>query len=427
MTKSRRFKLPAIGLNPNMPHMSKTAPSAAGAVSLFDTRPFFEKALSFGVQHNLLDLPKLDAIAEEAPRGMVQIARYFGNEFLRPDLELARQRLVNLVSLHLEHASGGDLQAAAELLRDHSFLSRSKAGSEMLKALLVMPRDTHFYLNDDIEERQLNKLLADWSLKSYAQYQAELAVREPAQKVVDAALWLAEQMDMSAHSLHSCERHAEAVIRTALMALSDNAKVLPDRVVFEKMIANWRNKVPTAVAKRLALPGDLPEEYRAVVEDIRQSVLADLPQLLDKSKPVKAFFRSLRFKERYFWIEDLQSEMLHHESEQSATWRKVTQGAVDDERTLLTLFLGIAAGRRNAKTVLTEKSAAALIRTLRNSGFQPELTTAYIKQHAPHKFHDSYLFLWSGFVDEVRATLLSDHDYKLTDALALLRHECNVA
>ena len=40
----------------------------------------------------------------------MQIARYFGNEFLRPDLEKAKERIVNLVSLSLESSSGGDLQ-----------------------------------------------------------------------------------------------------------------------------------------------------------------------------------------------------------------------------------------------------------------------------------------------------------------------------
>ena len=83
------------------------------AVSLFDARPFFEKALAYGVQHGIIDQTKLDAICQDAPKGMVQIARYFGTEFLRPELEKARDRIINLVSLHLESSSGGDLRVAA--------------------------------------------------------------------------------------------------------------------------------------------------------------------------------------------------------------------------------------------------------------------------------------------------------------------------
>ncbi len=55
-------------------------------VALFDDRPFFEKALAFGVQHGVLDQAKLEAIQTAAPKGMVQIGRYFGSEFLRPEL-----------------------------------------------------------------------------------------------------------------------------------------------------------------------------------------------------------------------------------------------------------------------------------------------------------------------------------------------------
>ncbi|HOE42715.1 MAG TPA: hypothetical protein PLB25_13950, partial [Rhodoferax sp.] len=126
-----------------------TLPTAAGsALSHFDARPFFEKALQYGVQHGIIGQAKLDAMAQEAPKGMVQIARYFGSEYLRPELETARERIVNMVSLSLEDSSGGDLREAACLLRDHSFLSRSKAGSDLLKALIVMPQNTHFGMNE---------------------------------------------------------------------------------------------------------------------------------------------------------------------------------------------------------------------------------------------------------------------------------------
>ena len=132
-------------MSPTMPHRSAVAPSA---VALHDARPFFEKALHYGVQHGLINSARLDAIRADAPKGMVQIARYFGSEYLRPELEKARARLVNLVSLSLEHSSGGDLRRAAEALRDHSFLSRSKGGSDLLKALIAMPQNSHFGMNE---------------------------------------------------------------------------------------------------------------------------------------------------------------------------------------------------------------------------------------------------------------------------------------
>ena len=86
-----------------------SAPAAPTALSLHDARPFFEKALAHGVQHGVIDTTTLDAIQEQAPRGMVQIARYFGSEFLRPELEKARERMVNLVSLYLQESCDNDL------------------------------------------------------------------------------------------------------------------------------------------------------------------------------------------------------------------------------------------------------------------------------------------------------------------------------
>ena len=93
-------------------HDTPSAP-AANALQLHDARPFFEKALAYGVAHGIIDAAKLAAMNADAPKGMVQIARYFGSEFLRPELEKARDRMVNLVSLYLLESTGGDLHEAA--------------------------------------------------------------------------------------------------------------------------------------------------------------------------------------------------------------------------------------------------------------------------------------------------------------------------
>jgi hypothetical protein len=57
------------------------------SISLYDSRPFFEKALQYGVQNGIIPPAKLEAIETEAPKGMVQIARYFGSEYLRPEIK----------------------------------------------------------------------------------------------------------------------------------------------------------------------------------------------------------------------------------------------------------------------------------------------------------------------------------------------------
>ncbi len=404
--------------------MSTPSPSA---ISLYDARPFFEKALQHGVQHGIIGTEKIDAMRIEGPKGLVQIARYFGNEFLRPELEKARDRMVNLISIYLESSCGGDLQQAAESLRDFSLLSRSKGGSDMLKALIAMPQNSHFGMNERGGFRDEHiPLLAKWSLRSLADYQAELARRSQVAQVVDAALWLAGELGMDADELDEAGKDAEAVIRTALLVLAMGRVEMPDWVAFEKMIVALRKKHGAAPkALPVALPKNLPAHLHGVVEVVRQSVMADAPKILDAALPVRQLFdRSPAFMGRYFWVEDALAEVDHHDRQASAAWNKVTGGNSDDG-SLLTLLLCVAAGT-TPKTMLTEKGAATLVRKIWKSGFHPALAHQYLLDHAPAQHQDAYTSLWDDFVEEAQPTLQSDAVHALNDALALLRLECHV-
>ena len=439
-------------------------PDSPAAVSLYDARPFFEKALQFGVQNGVIGSEKLDAICADAPKGMVQIARYFGNEFLRPDIEKARQQLVNLVSLNLQASSGGDLQLAAELLREHSFLSRSKGGSDMLKAMLAQPESTVFDSSLEGADRPNSappKGLAEWSLKSFADYQAEVARRAPVQLEKGAALWLAERLGASADELEEAHTHAEAVIRTALLVLSSKGVEMPDWPGFEKMLTTLRKKSrpartiassaivqaektsvesakPSASSITLSIPKNLPAEFRLVVQAARQSVIDDLARISQSTVSIRALFvqvsadRMPPLLGRYFWLEDmageLELEQHQHERSISTAWDEITGGNCDDG-SLLTLFVCIAAGSP-PQTILSEKAAAALIRKIQKPGslqsFDPQRAHQYILDNAPHQHQNGYAELWSDFVDEAAPVLQSDSVYAQNDALALLRRECNV-
>ncbi len=401
---------------------------APQSVSLFDSRPFFEKALTHGIEHGLIGQDKLDAIRADAPKGMVQIARYFGTEYLRPELELARDRIVNLVSLHLAHSTEGDLHRAAELLRDHSFLSRSKAGSDMLKALITMPQTTHFGMNERSGFRDEHiPLLAKWSLKTLTEYQMELASRSRAAAVVDAAIWMAGQMGMDVEELEEAGKDAEAVIRTALLARACKRSSLPDWVTFEKMILALRKRYLAKPGKLpLTVPADLPSEWTELVESIRDSVWADSVKWLESDLSVRKLFdQTPAFMGRYFWLEDAIQEVDQFDKNVSKAWAKAT-GGNDDESSLLTLFLCMAAGSP-AKTVLTEKAAATLVKKIRKSGLQPTLPLQFIEANAPAEHLEDYASLWNNFIEESSATLASDHDYTFNDAVALLRRECNIS
>ncbi|QDL54538.1 hypothetical protein [Rhodoferax aquaticus] len=397
-------------------------------VAIYDQRTFFEKALQFGMAHGIISQEKLDAICVDAPKGMVQIARYFGNENLRPDIELARHRIVNLVSLCLEHSSGGNLARAAQSLQDHSFMSRSKTASDMLKALIAMPQNTHFGMHDSagFQDEHI-PILAKWSLRPLADYQAELLARSQIANTVGAATWFAQELGLEQTDLEEAGTDAEAVIRTGLLALALRRSEMPDWPMFEKMVGALRKSFanePDMVS--VPLPKGLPSEYKEVVERVKDSVLEDMPRILDAQVlPRKLFDQTAGFVGRYFWIEDLQAEVEHIERQISKTWDKAA-GGHSDESSLLTLFLSIAAGSPQ-RTLLTEKTATTLVRKLRKSGLNHQAARDFIQEHAPIHACADYVSLWDNFIEEAEAVLLSDFDYQLHDALALLRRECNVA
>jgi hypothetical protein len=399
--------------------------ASSSTISVYDARPFFEKALVYGLHNSLIDDSKLEAIRADAPKGMVQIARYFGNENLRPELEKAKDRMVNLVSLYLESTSQGDLREAAKQLQANSFLSRSKGGSDMLKALIGMPTSTHFGMGEHsgFTDKDI-PLLAKWALSSLADYQAELAKRSKVASVIDAALWLADALGMDPDVLEEAGKDAEAVIRTALLCAACKRSKLPDWVAFDKMVQVLRKQGAAHV--ELPLPAKLPAQFRSVVELVRTSIVADLAKICDpKLATRKLFDQTPAFMGRYFWVEDALTEVDYYERTVSSAWSKATQGHTDDS-SLLTALLCIAV-QSPVKTLLTVKTATSLVRKIRKSGWKPALAQAFITEHAPAHDQADYMRLWTEFVTDAQATLLSDFDHTVQDALAILARDCNVS
>lgn len=412
--------------------MPRSSDPTDTTVALFDGRPFFEKALRWGVQQGLIGADKLATMRTEGAKGIVQIARYFGTEYLRPDLELACTRLVNLVSLHLEDSCGGDLQRAAEALRDHSLLSRSKAGSDLLKALIAMPQSTHFALHERPGFRDEHiPLLAKWSLRPLAEVRAERARRAQAEATVAAARWLAAEHGLDPVDLEDSDKDAESVIRTALLCDLCRVRAMPDWPSFEKMVLALRRRragrqgaadTPPIIAP----PRGLPAACRDVVQMHCDAVQQDLPRILDPRLAVRQLFdQTPAFLGRYYWIEDALAEIEHVERTRTAVWDKATGGHPDDAA-LLTLFLRIATGAAHT-TVLTEAMARTLIRKTRKAGLDTEAPRQFIRRHAPPEHQADHLQLWDQFVQDAERVLRSDAVHGLQDALALLRRDCHVA
>lgn len=112
-------------------------------------------------------------------------------------------------------------------------------------------------------------------------------------------------------------------------------------------------------------------------------MLADLPKILDtKLPPQNCFDQAPAFIDRYFWLEDAVTEVDHFDRTASTAWNKATGRHGDDGSPTDTISL--CRRRQHAQNaVLTEKSAAALVRKIRKSGLRAPLANQYITDHAP--------------------------------------------
>ena len=267
-------------------------------------------------------------------------------------------------------------------------------------------------------------------------------------RVIDTALWLADALGMQAAELEEAGKDAEAVIRTALLVMAAGRTEMPDWVAFDKLVTLLRKKAGAATTKKpvrvatasssiatpVPMPKNLPVEFQGVVHAVRQTVLADLPKILDASLPTRKLFdQTPAFMGRYFWVEDALAEVDDFDRAASDAWNKATGGHGDDS-SLLTLFLTVATGLA-PRTLLTEKAAASLIRKIRKNtktashdpaGLDAQRVRHYILDNAPEQHQGDYARLWQEFIEDAQPTLQSDRDYELKDAMALLRRECNV-
>lgn len=398
-------------------------PTSHQPLAVFDARPFFERALVYGVDRGIIDPSRIDSIVNDAPKGMVQIAEYFGTQYLRPNIEDARQRLVNLVSLFLEHRSDGDMALAARSLRDNTFLSHSRGGSEMLKQLWALPEDS---VLDGLGKPSQKAFLAQWSLRPLADYRQARAQRQNYQAMIDTARWFAGHLNVSATDIAGAA--AETVTRSALLALLTNAKTtptLPNGGDFLNLLTAIRKKgVPANRLKRLHdRLNAAPTDYRAIADAVLGDLQTrDLPRILDTSRPINLLLPELQplYFVRDFGPEDASD----FDVAVSADWRKITSGKSDDA-SLLTIFVCIAADLP-PKVSLGKAAARALIRKVRADGFKREPVLAFLRESAPFHMLGDLETLWREFFPEAETYLLDESDRSLNEALDYLKDNCTV-
>lgn len=405
--------------------MSETTAGAAPlALATYDDRPYFARALDYGLANGIIDSEKLDAMRVDGAKGIVQIADFFGTSHLRTDLEDAMKRMVNLASLYLEHMSDGHLPRAARSLQDNTFLSHSRGGSEMYKRYFAMPSDSTILDADeasDVREFLRARSLADpWSV---ATYRARHAERLAHKVEIDAAIWFADTMEVPREALagESAENIIEACLITRIAGREApgllGAQELKD---FIKAARRARKKKP--------LPDDLlldvPDEHRAVIErHLARLAAKDLPRIADTKVPFNDLVREYHDRFQSFSIS---LEVSDYDTLVTDEWRKVTRGNTDTD-SMNTVFLCLAAGRP-PKPAITAAEAKTAIRAIRKSGSAEQSVTEFILRCAPHQMIEGLVALWEDeFRPEVIEDLILGSDDEVLDPLVrIIAQHCHI-
>ncbi len=391
-------------------------------LSTFEDRPFFEKALRHGVQTGLIDTTKISAINTDAPKGIVQIAAAFGSAYLRNELETARARMVHLISLFLYETSHGDLDLAARAIRDNTILTLSRGGSGLIKELAALPE---FPILTQINPVRIEEFLDFWSRKKSIedyrnarqhrlQYQTEIKLA----KKLGRALGLTEADYLDQHS------EADALIRSALLVKTANPRKKEltcfDPIGFAEALTRLRSKPP---AKLPTPDGEFTTDELAMLSKLQHDILThDVPLIANTAMPLDVLIGQL--KSRYFIRDQDLEDTASYDALVSKEWSKFTKGKADIDA-ILTLLLCVAT-QLPPKVSLTESAAKTLIRKIRQDGFDTELASNFVRQHAPHEKQDSLLEDWTDFAEQAVIYLQDDWDQDLQLAMKFLRENCYI-
>jgi hypothetical protein len=411
--------------------MSERMTSTLTSLATVDNRPFFDKALQAGVTQGIITPDRLHSLQEEFAKGIVQIANFFGTAYLRPELELALRRMVNLVSLHLEDLSGGDIQAAAASLRDKTLLSHSKAGSDMLKRLHAMPDSTLIFGNPVSAENQRayldEKTASDTDLLT--EYRSELAMRLDNQNTIDFAFWLARNMGASRDDIDD----ADSLIRSAMLVFfADPAELkIPTRTEFVRLVKAAKNtKAKFNDARLNSMLREAPTEFQRLAQRAMERFIeTDLPRIRASSNTAdKLLYGDSGVM--YFVSESLDDDVREYDRLVAREWDRVTKGEADDPAVVATVLFFVATGLPPKASMLL-REAKAVIQHFRAKGFDSQAVIQFINDHAPEAIREDLQKAWTDDLSREAEEQLNDNDPNWPDthmerALEYVRKTCAV-
>ncbi len=401
------------------------------AVAVVDDRPFFEKALRYGLAQGILTPENIRQMEADAPKGIVQIADHFGTAYLRTDLETALLRLVNLINLYLEDFSNSDLRLAAMSLRDNTLLSHSRGGSEMLKRLHAMPNESSLHPRSADPAGQkifVNERSFAFPL-SLSQYRAQVEQCQKNQTQIDFAHWLARRLNTKRDTYEDFS--ASEVIGSAMLILYADAKVqeLPSKTQFVKLVEALRKKsFKPSTAALDAFLRDAPEAFFDMTRQAMQAFIADsLPRLKAKEQSVDELLH-LEAQGAYFVRDTPEDDVVAYDKLVAKEWVRITKGEADDPAVLATIFLCVATGHP-AKASALLKDAKSIITTFRAQGFDSKAVLAFIDEHAPFEQREDLKTLWTEDLLPDASVHLADNDPQMPDshmdrALSYFKQNC---
>ena len=398
--------------------------SDIGQVATVDKRPFFEKALTHGVKTGVLAETDIRTMITDGAKGTVQVAAHFGSSHLQTDLDNARKRVVNLVSLYLEESCDGNLQRAAESLRDNGFLLHSRSGNDLLKALHQLPASTIISHGQDQEFKEfqdMRTLAQPYTLRAY---RTERQLRQENGAMVKLAFWCGDQLQLARAAL--ADTSAETIIRTLILIRAAGGERYGSRSAFAALVDGLRVKAQKA--KKLALPesllADVPEGFGAIAAKVRRKIVKhDVPLLLDPAMALDAVFRS--FESRYFMDDGSLDDIGSFDALVSKAWHKITKGK-EDPYSRLTIFMCIATGIK-PKPAVSELEAKKMVRQVRKNGFNSTAVVEFIRENAPFELGEALVALWEDeFLPEAEVRLCDEADTTMARALQFLADQCIV-
>lgn len=412
------------------------------SLAFYDNAPFFDRALKHAVQNRLIDQAKIDEMINDAATGTIQIAEYFGaTAHLRENLQQASVWMASLVSLHLENESNGDLQLAAQMIKEKSFRTLSRGGSQMLKALYALPEDDHFgALRFDTESDFLKRCLS--SHMTLAKYRQSMVMHSQFKLELGLANYLLKKMATTSRAFNDLHAPAKHVLRSAVLFMAYGAKKIAASKLSAGKLSTGKAGFPdenalfeifTAMRKEWSFLGDvscskkfleeIPEDYLPLALQTLASIQQeDIPKIVSPAVPLASIFADLKVRQ-YFFLFDPMNDVSQFDKKLAEEWFVLTNGTEDDAL-LLSLFISASAGLK-LKTSLTVAEVKKAVLNIRENGLFEKEVIKLIKK-APHDEQEQLQSLWTEFIEDASLYLLDESDENLSEAVAYLKDHCNI-